>query len=555
MGIQSRRSFLSTAITAGVAALSLWSFNACSRRQDFDLIVRGGEIADGLGAALFRADLGILGNRIHTVGGLSHAAARIEIDARGLIVAPGFIDIHSHTDEAILKNPKAESKIRQGVTLDVGGNCGDSPFPAKKPGIERMTNAADFTGFRDLVRSAGNACFALNSALFVGHTAVRSAVLGSEDRPPDAGELQMMRDLLRTALEQGAVGMSSGLEYRPGGYASTEELIELCKVVAAHDGVYATHMRSEDERLVESVTEALRIARESGVSLQISHLKACGKSNWPKTDTIIGLMDRARAEGLNVHCDRYPYLAYSTGMSVFFPGWAEEGGTEAFVARLKDPVMRRKMKSETLAKLEANGGWDTVMISNARTDANRAHVGKRMGEIATALQKDPYEAACDLIVSEDGRLSIVGFAMSEADTDRIIALPYTMIGSDGYAMNADRARKGGQPHPRSFGSFPRAIREYVLDKKLVSMGEMIRKMTSMPADKLGFKDRGRLQAGAYADLVVFNPATIRDQATYVEPWQYPEGIVHVLVNGVRVISNQSQTEALPGQFLLKSHRM
>jgi N-acyl-D-amino-acid deacylase len=552
MAVQSRRAFLSKAATAGAAALSPWSFITCSGRQQFDLIVRGGQIADGLGAALYRADLGIAGDRIHSVGDLSHTSARLEISAQGLIVAPGFIDIHSHTDEAVLKDPKAESKIRQGVTLDVGGNCGDSPFPGRKPGVERTKSAADCTGFKDFAGSGGSARFALNAALFVGHATIRSAVLGSEARPPDAGELQIMKDLVHTALEQGAVGMSSGLEYRPSGYASTEELIELCKVVAAHNGVYATHMRSEDEKLVESVTEALRISRKSGVSLQISHLKASGKPNWPKTDTIIGLIEEARAEGLKVHCDRYPYLAYSTGMSVFFPGWAEEGGTEAFVTRLKDPQTRGRMKPETLAKLEANGGWETVMISNARKDANRALIGRRMDEIAATLKKDPYEAACDLMVSEGGRLSIVGFGMSEADTDRIIALPYTMIGSDGYAMNAERARRGGQPHPRSFGTFPRAIQEYVLNKKLVSMGEMIRKMTSLPADKLGFKDRGRLQAGAYADVVVFNPATIRDKATYIEPWQYPEGILHVLVNGVPVIADQSQTEALPGQFIFKT---
>jgi N-acyl-D-amino-acid deacylase len=551
MAVQSRRSFLSKAVTAGAAALSPWSFAACSRRQEFDLIVRGGRVADGLGAATYMADLGINGDRIHSVGDLSHAAARLEIDARGLIVAPGFVDIHSHTDEAVLKDPKAESKIRQGVTLDVGGNCGDSPFPRKKPGIERITNAAGCTGFKDFIRSSGNARFALNSALFVGHAAVRSAVLGSEARAPDAGELQIMKDLVRTALDQGAVGFSSGLEYRPSGYASTAELIELCKVVAARNGVYATHLRSEDEKLVESVTEALRIARESGVSLQISHLKACGKPNWPKTETIIGLIDRAREEGLNVHCDRYPYLAYSTGMSIFFPGWAEEAGAEAFVARLKDPITRRRMKAETLGKLEANGGWETVMISNARKDENRAHIGKRMTEIAAALKKDPYEAACDLMVSEGGRLAIVGFGMSEANTDRIIALPYTMIASDGYAMSAERAQRGGQPHPRSFGTFPRAIREYVLNKKLISMGEMIRKMTSLPADKLGFKDRGRLRAGACADVVIINPATIADKATYIKPWQYPEGIAGVLVNGVPVVTNQSQTGALPGQFLFK----
>ena len=551
MTLQSRRAFLSKAVATGGAALSPWAHISCSRRQEFDLIVRGGRIADGSGAALYTADLGINGDRIHSVGDLSRAAARLEIDARGLIVAPGFVDIHSHTDEAVLKDPKAESKIRQGVTLDVGGNCGDSPFPAKKTGIEKVLRAADCTAFKDFAGSSGNSRFALNSALFVGHAAVRSAVLGSEARPPDAVELQIMKDLVRAALDQGAVGFSSGLEYRPSGYASTGELIELCKVVAARNRVYATHMRSEDEKLVESVTEALQVARESGVSLQISHLKACGKPNWPKTETVIGLIDRARAEGLNVHCDRYPYLAYSTGMSIFFPGWAEEGGAEAFVTRLKDPGTRGRMKAETLAKLQANGGAETIMISNARKDENRAYIGRRMDEIGAALKKDPYEAACDLIVSEGGRLSIVGFGMSEADTDRIIALPYTMIASDGYAMSAEAAQRGGQPHPRSFGTFPRAIREYVLDKKLLSMGEMIRKMTSLPADKLGFKDRGRLRAGACADAVIFDPATISDKATYIEPWQYPEGITHVLVNGLPVISNQSQTDALPGQFLFR----
>ena len=348
MNRYSRRSFLKKAAAAGCGtALAPWAYISCTREPAFDLVVRGGEIADGLGGPLYRGDLGISQGRIRAIGNLAESAARLQIDAGRMIVAPGFVDIHSHTDEAVLKNPRAESKIRQGVTLDAGGNCGGSPFPDKRQGIEKVAGISDCTNFRDFIQGGQPGRFALNSALFVGHGTVRSLVLGSEARPPDARELDLMRELVRTALEQGAVGMSSGLEYRPGGFAAPEEIIELCKVVAAHRAVYATHMRSEDERLVEAVEEALRVARESGVSLQISHLKASGKPNWPKTDTVIALIEKARAEGLNVHCDRYPYLAYSTGMSVFFPGWAEEGGRDAFVARLKDPKLRTRMKEET----------------------------------------------------------------------------------------------------------------------------------------------------------------------------------------------------------------
>lgn len=546
----SRRSFVKRIAAAGCgAALSPWALVSCSRKPGFDVLIRAGQIVDGLGSPMSTGDIGIIGDKIEAVGSLAGAVGRLEIDAKGLIVVPGFVDIHSHSDEGLIRNPRAESKIRQGVTLDVGGNCGDSPFPEKKQGINEIRSIADCTNFKDFIGRNGSRHIALNSALYVGQGTIRSMVLGSAAQPPDAGQLALMGELVRAAMEQGAVGLSTGLEYTPSGYAGTEEVIELCKIVAKYEGVYATHMRSEDEKLTEAVSEALRIARESGVSLQISHLKAAGRPNWSKTGAVIDLIEKARAEGLNVHCDRYPYLAYSTGLSVFFPGWSQEGGREAFVARLQDPATRGKLKRETLTKVDANGGWETVMIANVRQDQNRPWVGKRIDEIAGAMGKDPYVAACDLLVSEGGGLSIVGFAMSDADTDRIISLPYVMIGSDGYAMSAEQARQGGQPHPRSFGTFPRAIREYVLTKKLVTMPEMIRKMTSMPADKLGFKDRGRIREGAYADMVVFDPDTIADKASYLEPWHYPEGIVHVLVNGASVVSQGLQTDSLPGMFL------
>ena len=550
---QTRRRFMrNMAAAGGGAMLAPLAFISCSRAAGFDVLIRGGRLADGLGSPLRDADVGILGDRIAAVGDLAGAAARLEIDARGLIVAPGFIDIHSHSDEGLTTNPRAESKIRQGVTLDVGGNCGDSPFPEKKPGVGQVRDVGECMNFAEFVARGAPARFALNAALFVGHGTIRSLVLGSAARAPDGHELQTMRALLEAALQQGAVGLSSGLEYMPGGYAAAEELVELCRTVARCGGVYATHLRSEDERLVEAVDEALEIARASGVSLQISHLKAAGEANWPKTAAVVERIEKARAQGLDVHCDRYPYLAYSTGLSIFFPGWALEGGRAGFLARLRDAPTRRKMQRETLSKVKANGGWETVMIAAVRAPQNGSLVGRRMDEIARAAGKDPYEAACELLLSEGGAVSIVGFGMSEADTDRIIALPYVMIASDGYAMSAEQARRGGQPHPRSFGTFPRALREYVLGKKIVTMEEMIRKMTSMPADKLGFKERGRIRGGAHADIVVFDPDRIADKATYIEPWQYPEGIEHVLVGGSAVILRGRQTDALPGTWLKRA---
>jgi len=553
MPAQTRRSFIRKLAAAGCGtALAPYAHISCSRGPGFDILIRDGRIADGLGAPLFAGNVGIAGGRIRSIGELAGARGRIEIDAANMIVAPGFVDIHSHSDEGLLRNPRAESKIRQGVTLDIGGNCSGSPFPEKKAGIEMPAGAAECTNYRDFVNAASGTKLALNAAMFIGQGTVRELVLGMEARPPDARELALMQDLVRAAMEQGAAGLSTGLEYMPSGYAGADEIIALCKVVAEHNGVYATHMRSEDEKLVEAVTEALRTARESGASLQISHLKAAGQPNWPKIDAVIELIEKARQDGLEVHCDRYPYLAYSTGLSIFLPGWALEGGREALVARLLDPATRRSMRKETLIKAEANGGWETVMISNLRREENRKLVGRRIDELAREAAQDPFEYACDLLAAEGGRVSIVGFGMSEANTDRIIALPYVMIASDGQAMSAEEAQEGGQPHPRSFGTFPRAIRDYVLDKKLVSMPEMIRKMTSMPADKLGFKDRGRIREDCHADLVVFDPRTIADRATYLEPWHYPDGIMHVLVNGVPVVSGGAQTDALPGSVLTRT---
>jgi len=546
----SRRTFLKKTLLAGCSsALLPWVSLRCASSGEYDLIIRGGSIIDGSGAQPFAADIGVRNARIAAVGDLSGAAARTVLEAQGRIVAPGFIDIHSHTDSGILRCPGAESKIRQGVTLDVGGNCGGSPFPRHKPGSEEAETAGTYTNFRDFAGRLRESSFALNTGMLAGHAAIRSCVLGGSAREPDEREMALMKDLLRQALEQGAAGMSTGLEYTPGGYAKPDEIIALCRVVAAYGRIYATHIRSEDSALVEAVDEAIHTARESGVSLQISHLKAAGKPNWKKLDIVIELIEKARGEGINVHCDRYPYLAYSTGLGFFFPGWAQEGGGGAFRERLKNAADRNMMKSETAAKVKANGGWESVMIAGVKRVAHKEFLGRRIGEIARSRRKDPYDFVCDLLTAEEGGVSIVGYGMSEDNTGRVIALPYTMIASDGYATTAEAAMAGGVPHPRSFGTFPRAIRQYVREKKLVTLPDMIRKMTALPADKLGLKDRGRIQKNAFADLVAFDPDTITDTATYLEPWRYPRGIDHVVVNGSAVIQNGTQTADRPGRLV------
>jgi len=547
-----RRAFLKRSLVAGCGAVAAPILQlSCSSGREYDLLIRNGQIIDGTGTAPFTGDVGIVGETIAALGKLEGAWAPKIIDAAGLVVTPGFVDIHSHTDLAVLRNPLAESKIRQGVTLDIGGNCGGAPFPSKKTDIETVRKASECSNFADLVGKLNASRFAINVAFFAGQGSIRALVLGNAAREPEAGELALMQDLLRRAMEQGALGLSTGLEYRPSGYAETPEVIALCKVVAELGGVYATHMRSEDEKLIEAVDEAIQIARESGVSLQISHLKAAGKPNWHKMEEVIETIEKARAEGLDIHCDRYPYLAYSTGLGFFYPGWAHEGGSAEFTGRLENMTDRRRMKKETMVKVVANGGWETVMIAGVRKDESRPYIGRRIDELARDENIDPYDFACNLLAAEGGRVSIVGYGMDEENTARVLSLSYVMVASDGSAMSAERARQG-QPHPRSFGTFPRAIRKYCLDNKIIPLQEMIRKMTSLPAQKLKLKDRGMIREGYIADITVFDPDRIRDKATYLEPWQYAEGFTNLIVNGQVVIEQDRQTENLPGRVVLKS---
>ena len=540
----SRREFLRrAAVFASAGGLSPTLAPLFLRDKRLDIVIRGGMLIDGSGKPAVRADLGITGGRITRIGQLGGEAAGRVIDATGLVVAPGFIDVHAHTN--LIGNPRGQSKVYQGVTLDLTGPDGGSAFPNRVDGSGLVTDAGQCSSFRAWKARHGD--IAMNIGSYVGHGTVRNLVLGPVQRPPTEKELGVMQDLVRQAMEEGAIGLSSGLEYNPAGFAETEEIIALAKVAGEYGRPYGTHMRSEDQFLLESTEESIRICRESGAPLLITHMKVGGRPNWDKIDALIELVENARTEGLNVHCDRYPYEAWSTSLSINFPGWSKEGGR--FSERLRDPQERARMKAETLESVESNGGWGALMISGGVRGANRSLIGKRVDAVAKERDVDTYELACDLLAA--GSVSIIGFGMSEENTERIIALPYCMIASDGSAMVASD-NPGG--HPRSFGTFPRAIRRYVRERKLVSLEEMVRKMTSLPAAVFNLPDRGVLAEDKIADVVVFDADAIADESTYIEPRKYATGIEYLLVNGELALDGGRQTEIAAGSVVGATER-
>ena len=524
--------------------------------QSPDFVLRGAVLLDGTGAPGREADVAVVGDRIAAIGRVDRSGAS-EIDLAGLVLAPGFIDIHSHADLSLLVNPRAESRIRQGVTTEVVGQDGSSIGPWSDETFEETKDRyrgqygvdidfRDVGGFLDRLDRDGPA---VNLATMVGHGTIRGTVVGAADRPAQPDELARMTRMVEQALAAGAVGLSSGLEYTPGGFASPAELVELARPLSGTGLPYASHMRNEDDRLLAAVEEALHVGRMARVPVQISHLKAQGERNWWKAATVLGAVEQARSAGIDVHFDRYPYVAYATGLSNLFPSWARDGGTAAFLRRLADPSERERLELYCRDKVALLGSWDAVQISSTRSGRNRWAEGGRLGELARERGEDPYDLTVHLLIEENNAVGMIGFGMSEENTARILSHPLAMVCSDGGAFAPYGPLSGGSPHPRAYGSFPRLLGHYVRERGDLTLESAVHKVTGMPAAKLGLEGRGLLTVGAFADLVAFDPDTVADGATFTEPHAYPSGIPLVAVNGVVTIRDGEQTGLLGGRAI------
>jgi N-acyl-D-amino-acid deacylase len=525
-----------------------------------DVKIEGGTVIDGTGRPGSRADVGVRDETIVAVGDLSRESAGRSVHAAGRVVAPGFIDMHSHSDWRLWGNRRAESKIRQGVTTEVVGNCGFSPAPTSAEYLEEMRAFALFipTGMDFSWRSVGEYLkafdrdgTALNVVQLVGHGTLRVAAMGFARRAPTAAELKTMQRLMTDAMNDGAWGLSTGLIYAPGSFATTDEIVTIARSAARYRGFYASHIRGEGATLLDAVREAIQVGREAEIRVQISHVKAAGRPHWGKVAEALALIDAARAEGLDVMGDAYPYTASSTSLRTALPDWALEGGVAAMLERLQSPDVRERIRRDMQQpgghSIVDRMGWENVMIAwcPRRKDAE----GKRISQIAAARNLDPIDAVFELLRDAQGVASMILFQLDEADFRRAITHPAVMVGSDGSSLAITGEMSAGKPHPRSYGTFPRVLGHYARQERVLSLPEAVHKMTGLPARRLGLRDRGEIRPGARADLVVFDPRRVADQATYEAPHRYPVGIEHVLVNGRLVIKDGEHTGSLPGRVL------
>lgn len=527
-----------------------------------DVVIHNAVIYDGSGGAPFEGGIAIKGDRIDVVGDLGDAKGQLEINADGKAVAPGFINMLSWATTSLLEDPHSQSNVRQGVTLEVmGEGWSMGPLTEEMRRQELQTQAdikydIPWTTLGEYLEHLEARGVSTNVASFVGATTVRINVLGYEDRPPTADELERMQELVRQAMQQGALGVGSSLIYAPAFYATTDELIALCQVAGEYDGMYISHIRSEGNQLLEAVDELIQIARAANIPAEIYHLKAAGEQNWPKFDEAFARIERARAEGLSITADMYTYTAGSTGLNAAMPPWVQEGGLNAWIERLRDPETRLRVMAEMRAEsddwenlLLLAGSPANVLLVGFDSEELKPLTGKTLAQVAAERGKSPEETAMDLVIEDHSRVDTVYFMMSEDNVRRGLAQPWVSLGSDAASQAPEGPFLLSQPHPRTYGNFARFLGKYVRDEKVVTFAEAIRKLTSLPAENLKLKDRGRLAPGYFADVVIFDPAKITDHATFEAPHQYSTGVYAVLVNGVPVILGGEHTGATPGRFV------
>jgi dihydroorotase/N-acyl-D-amino-acid deacylase len=547
-----------------LTALSVWLVCAPALAGDapFELIIANGHIIDGTGSPWYAADLGIRDGRIAAIGNLGKAQAKQRIDAAGKVVAPGFIDMLGQSEFTILVDPRLPSKIYQGITTEITGE-GNSAGPMTGQArveagqtLEHYRLKADWQTLGEYFARLERQGIGINLASYVGATTVREVVIGAENRPPTAAELKRMRALVREAMEQGAVGVSTALEYAPAPYASTEELIALASEAAAYGGIYATHMRSEGDGMVAALDETFRIAREAHIPTEIWHLKVAGRKNWGRMAEMIKRIEAARASGLDITADTYAYPAWFNDMSAFVPPWAHEGGNERMVERLKNPATRARVRKDIETPSTAwDNEWDevpgpeSILIGVVKNPALRSLQGQTIAAIAKSRGKEPIETLLDILVEDNGFTGCAVFGMQEDDVALALVQPWISINNDSSGTSPEGLLGEEHPHPRAYGTFPRILRKYVREEHRLILEEAIRKFTALPAQRMRLTDRGVLKRGLWADVVVFDPASIADRSTFSSPNELAVGMRWVLVNGVPVIADGQMTGAKPGQVL------
>jgi N-acyl-D-amino-acid deacylase len=545
-----------------LAALALAGAAGAQQQAPYDLVLRNAHIIDGTGSPWYAGDVAIRDGRIAAIGMVGDLPARRTIDAAGRVVAPGFIDMLGQSELSILVEPRLPSKIYQGITTEITGEGGsiaplsDALIAADKVGYEHYGITPGWRTLGEYFARLEKQKLGINFASYVGATQVRRMVLGDEDRAPTPAELDRMRSLVRAAMDEGAVGLSTSLQYPPAPYASTEELIALAQESAGRGGVYATHMRSEGDAILAALDEAVRIGREAKIPVEIWHLKVAGQHNWGRMSEVVAKIEEARRSGVDVAADTYAYTAWYNSFSAFVPPWAHDGGTAKLLERLRDPAARARIRKdmETPSK-EWDNEWheipgpEAVVLCTVHNPALQPLVGKNLAEIAKQRGKDPIETLFDLLVEDEAYTAVAVSGMSEPDVTLALLQPWVSIDNDSQGTSPEGLLGKEHPHPRAYGTFPRILRKYVREEKKLRLEEAIRKFTALPAQRLRLADRGVLKAGMWADLVVFDPETVRDLATFASPNQLAQGMDYVLVNGIPVIDGGEMTGALPGKVL------